>query len=104
MKKLPLLTAAAAGYVLGTRAGRQRYEQIASGARAVMRNPRVQAARTRARGKVAEQAAAVRDVAAEKAREAASSVTSAVSDKVHRGEGGSHAAGTWPSDASSPTR
>lgn len=104
MKKLPLLTAVAAGYVLGARAGRQRYEQIASGARAVMRNPRVQAASTQARGKVAEQASAVRDVAAEKAREAASSVASTVSDKVHRGDGGSHAAGTWPTDASSPSR
>lgn len=103
MKKLPLLTAVAAGYVLGSRAGRQRYEQIASGARAVMRNPRVQAASTQAKGKVAEQASAVKDAAAEKAREAASSVASTVSEKVHRGEGGSHAAGTWPSDSSAPT-
>ena len=28
MRKLSLLIAAAAGYVLGTRAGRERYEQI----------------------------------------------------------------------------
>ena len=104
MKKLTLFTAAAAGYVLGARAGRQRYEQIASGARTVMRNPRVQAARSQAQGKVAEQASAVRDAAAEKAREAASSVASTVSDKVHRGDGGSHAAGSWPTDASSPSR
>ena len=33
MKKLTVLVAGAAGYVLGARAGRQRYEQIASGAR-----------------------------------------------------------------------
>ena len=44
MKKLPVLAAGAAGYVLGARAGRQRYEQIASGARSVMGNPKVQAA------------------------------------------------------------
>lgn len=48
MKKLPLLAAAAFGYVLGTRAGRERYEQIRSGARKVARNPRVQAASSRA--------------------------------------------------------
>ncbi len=48
MKKLPLLAAAAVGYVLGTRAGRERYEQIRSGARKVAGNPRVQAASSRA--------------------------------------------------------
>ena len=44
MKKLSLLAAAAVGYVLGARAGRQRYEQIAHGARKVADNPRVQRA------------------------------------------------------------
>ena len=44
MSKLTLLTAAAAGYVLGARAGRERYEQIAAGARTVARNPKVQSA------------------------------------------------------------
>ena len=33
MSKLTLIAAGAAGYVLGTRAGRERYEQIAGGAR-----------------------------------------------------------------------
>jgi hypothetical protein len=44
MKKIPLLAAAAVGYVLGTRAGRERYEQIKAGAQKVARDPRVQAA------------------------------------------------------------
>ena len=42
MSKLSLLAAAAAGYVLGARAGRQRYEQIAATARKVADNPKVQ--------------------------------------------------------------
>lgn len=42
MKKLVVLTAAAAGYVLGARAGRDRYHQIKNAADAVRRNPKVQ--------------------------------------------------------------
>lgn len=42
MKKLPLLIAAGAGYVLGTRAGRERYEQIKSQTTKAWHNPKVQ--------------------------------------------------------------
>jgi hypothetical protein len=42
MKKLMLLGAVAVGYVFGTRAGRQRYEQIKRVARRVKDDPRVQ--------------------------------------------------------------
>jgi hypothetical protein len=43
-------------------------------------------------------------VAAEKAKETASSVASTVSEKVHRGEGGTHAAtdASWPTDSQAP--
>ena len=100
MSKLTRLTAAAAGYVLGTRAGRERYEQIAAGARTVMRNPKVQAARQQAQGVVAEQAATVTGAAAEKAKVTASSVA----DKVRRNNGGAHSAAdsSWPADTSAP--
>lgn len=99
MSKLTMLAAAGAGYVLGARAGRQRYEQIAASTRKVMRNPKVQSARRQAQGAVAEQAGALKDVAAEKARETASSV----SHKVRGNDSGSHAAtnGAWPADSSS---
>jgi len=40
--KISFLVGFGAGYVLGTRSGRQRYEQIASKAQAVWRDPRVQ--------------------------------------------------------------
>ena len=66
MKKIVLLTAAAAGYVLGARAGRERYEQIKSGAQKVAGDPRVQAATTKAQETVAAQATAVAGAAKEK--------------------------------------
>jgi len=42
VKKLTLLVAAAAGYVLGSRAGRERYEQIKTQATKTWNNPKVQ--------------------------------------------------------------
>lgn len=42
MKKLTLLVAAAAGYVLGSRAGRERYEQIKQQTTKAWNNPKVQ--------------------------------------------------------------
>ncbi|MCW2770638.1 MAG: hypothetical protein JWR27_2071 [Aeromicrobium sp.] len=42
MKKLSLLIAAGAGYVLGTRAGQERYEQIKTQATKAWNNPKVQ--------------------------------------------------------------
>lgn len=42
MKKLTLLVVAGAGYVLGSRAGRERYEQIKTQATKTWNNPKVQ--------------------------------------------------------------
>ena len=42
MKKLTVLIAAGVGYVLGTRAGRERYEQIKGAAQKIRNDPRVQ--------------------------------------------------------------
>jgi len=42
MSKIVVLAAAAAGYVLGTRAGREQYEQIKSQAEGLWRDQRVQ--------------------------------------------------------------
>ncbi|WP_035849413.1 hypothetical protein [Kitasatospora azatica] len=49
MWKLSFIVGAAAGYVLGARAGRQRYEQLAAAAQKVAQNPRVQDATHRAK-------------------------------------------------------
>ena len=56
MKKLMLLIAGGIGYVLGSKAGRERYDQIRGAARKVKDNPTVQ-----------EKAHQVADVAREKA-------------------------------------
>ena len=62
----------AAGYVLGSKAGRRRYEQISSAARTVRNNPKVQ----EAAGKVQHQAADAISTAKDKA-------SSAIGDRLH---------------------
>lgn len=74
MKKMTLLTAAGVGYVLGTRAGRERYDQIVAGVQRIAGNPKVQEAAHRAQDTVAQQASS-----------AASTVSSTVADKLPGG-------------------
>jgi len=81
MKKLQLLAAAGVGYVLGARAGRQRYDQIAATAKKVADNPKVQRVANRAQDAAAQQAAAAAEVAKDKVTSAASSAA----DKVRGG-------------------
>ncbi len=74
MKKLMLLIAGGVGYVLGTKAGRERYDQIRGAARRVKDNPAVQ-----------EKAHQVADVAREKApvvTDKVKDVASAAAEKV----------------------
>ena len=79
MKKLMLLTAGAVGYVLGTRAGRERYEQIKSGAMKLKNNPTVQQKAHDAAQAAKEHAPIVKD----KVAEAAGQAKSAAQDKMH---------------------
>jgi len=78
MKKLPLLVAAGVGYVLGARAGRERYEQIAGAARKWAGDPRVQNVAHRAQDAATQQAAAAAELAKDKVTSTASSVSSKV--------------------------
>jgi hypothetical protein len=80
MSKLSLVAAAAAGYVLGARAGRERYEQIKTGAQKIARDPRVRSASHKAQDAVASQAAHAAEVAKDKVTDAASTAA----DKVRR--------------------
>ena len=89
MKKLTLLIGIAIGYVLGSRAGRERFEQLRSSARRVASNPTVQSAASKAQETVAAQAPVVADVVKGKATAAAS----VVADKVHRGDSGGDSIG-----------
>ncbi len=81
MKKLPLLIAAGIGYVLGTKAGRERYDQIRDAALKVRNDPRVQEKAQQASDLAREQAPVIKDKVAESAHAAA--------DKVKSGAGSS---------------
>lgn len=69
--KLSFLAGLGTGYVLGARAGRERYEQIASSARNLWQDPRVQQKATQAQQVVKEQVV-----------DAADKVAGPVKDKV----------------------
>ncbi|GAA2122974.1 hypothetical protein [Nocardioides bigeumensis] len=74
MKKLLLLAVAGAGYVLGAKAGRQRYEQIKSGFVKVKDNPTVQQKAHQVADVAKEQAPVVKDKIVEAAGVAAAKV------------------------------
>jgi hypothetical protein len=61
MRKLTMLLSGAVGYVLGTRAGRERYEQIKSMASRVKDDPRVQEKAQQAADIAKEKAPIVKD-------------------------------------------
>jgi hypothetical protein len=75
MKKLTLLIAGGIGYVLGTRAGRERYEQIKRTATRVKDDPRVQEKATQAADLAKEKAPIVKDKVTAAAGTAADKVT-----------------------------
>ncbi|MBS2938610.1 hypothetical protein KDN32_12775 [Nocardioides sp. J2M5] len=78
MKKLTLLLAAGAGYVLGARAGRERYEQIKKAATRVKDDPRVQEKTHQAADLAREKAQAAAPVV----KDTVTSAASAAADKV----------------------
>ena len=76
MKKTSLLIAAGIGYVLGTRAGRERYDQIRDAALKVRNDPRVQEKAKQAADVAREQAPVIKDKVTEGAHAAADKVKS----------------------------
>ncbi|GLZ51472.1 hypothetical protein [Actinomycetospora sp. NBRC 106378] len=66
MKLLPFALGVGVGYVLGARAGRERYEQLSRAYRRVADNPQVQAAAGVAQAKAGEAVHAAVNVAKEK--------------------------------------
>lgn len=93
--KISLLAGGAIGYVLGTRAGRERYEQIKSQAQSVWNNPKVQ-----------EKAAQAQDLAKEKApllKDKVSDATSSSSPSSSSPSSGSPSSGTVPPSTSPST-
>lgn len=69
MGKLAFFVGAGVGYVLGARAGRERYEQIEAQASRVWRDPRVQKAKAQAGDLAQEKGAVVQDKAKAKLNE-----------------------------------
>jgi hypothetical protein len=93
MKKLMLLIAGGVGYVLGARAGRERYDQSRRTATRVKDDPRVQEKATQAADIAKEKAPGVKDAvvsAAGTAAGAASGAASAAADKVTPSGNGGH--------------
>lgn len=86
MKKLVLLTSFAAGYVLGAKAGRERYEQIRRLALRVKDDPRVQEAAHGAADKAREQA----PVVGHKIADAAGTVADKAKHAAHIGSHNGH--------------
>ncbi|MDX6358442.1 MAG: hypothetical protein QOH37_1496 [Nocardioidaceae bacterium] len=78
MKKLLLLAVAGVGYVLGTRAGHERYEQIMGTVNKVKNDPRVQEKTQQVVETAKQQAPVVKD----KVTSAGSSAAAAAKDKV----------------------
>jgi hypothetical protein len=80
LRTTTILAAAAVGYVLGARAGRQRYEQIVAATDRFRASPTVQKAQAQAQDYVAQQAPVVQEKAQEAAAKAATKVKETVSD------------------------
>lgn len=100
-KKIGFLLGLGAGYVLGARAGRQRYEQIAEKAKTVWRDPRVQEKAGQAQDMAKERAGQAGSVVKEKAEQAGSAVASKVSEKTSGGGDSSGSSGGSSSSSSS---
>ncbi len=82
MKKLTILISGAIGYVLGSRAGRERYEQIKSMATKVKEDPRVQEKAQQAAEVAKEKAPVVKEKVAGAADTAVSKVKGGGSDDL----------------------
>jgi hypothetical protein len=79
IKRLPLLIAGGIGYVLGTKAGRERYEQIRQTFNKVKDDPRVQEKTQQAADLAKEKAPVVKDKLSDVAGSATSKVKSSSS-------------------------
>ncbi len=91
MRKLPLLVGAAIGYVLGTRAGRERYDQIAEKASKLWGDPRVQQKVEEVRTQAPEVASKVTETAKSVTDKAKAKVTGDSGDEGSGSEEGSAA-------------
>ncbi|MEO5708974.1 MAG: hypothetical protein ABIQ59_04045 [Nocardioidaceae bacterium] len=81
--KIALLVGGAVGYVLGTRAGHERYDQIKAQAESIWTNPKVQEKATQAQDFAKEKAPVVKDKAAGAAASAKDKLSSDDTSKAY---------------------
>lgn len=86
MKKLTVLVIGAAGYVLGARAGRERYEQIKQQATKTWNNPTVQSAVDDVQAQAKQAGADVGSKVGAKVADVAGDAKAKVSDTLSRGD------------------
>jgi isopropylmalate/homocitrate/citramalate synthase len=82
MRKLNFVVGLAIGYVLGTRAGRERYEQLAKSARDLSHNPRVKGAARQARQATGAAAGRVADTVGDRLPQAVADRVASMRRKV----------------------
>ena len=109
MRRIIFVTGLAVGFVLGARAGRERYEQLMRLARKAADSPAVQQAAAAAQEQATGLARTAKDRVTERVPRMAGSARSRISDKLPGSRaGGSHSAGAPSPDgqsyAGSPNR
>jgi uncharacterized protein YjbJ (UPF0337 family) len=82
MRKLTFLAGFALGYVLGSRAGRERYEQLRKAARDLSQTPAVQSATRNAKQAAGTAAGNAKQAAGTAAGKAADAVVGKVGDRI----------------------
>lgn len=105
MGKVLLLAAAGAGYVLGARAGRERYDQISGTVGRLWGNPKVQSRVVDLEDRAGDLAKQAGSVAQDKVSAAAGSVAGSVKNKLSSDSGngsGNGSGGGSGSDAAQP--
>jgi len=99
MGKITLGIGFAAGYVLGSRAGRERYEQIVDMAQSVANKPQVQKAADSVQGVAKDTASKTKD----KVSDTVKSKTGGSSDDLSTGVGTSYATTSYESTSTFPS-